>query len=347
MATANYSGLSGQAYWAERAMEVQDNIYKDVKKTDKLLADQYKTALDEIQASLSLFYTKYAEENKVSYTEAMKQMDAYDISNYGNRMNQLKQRALATNNPFVIAEMEKLFQVGKVARFQALMAQIDAQLVLLGYEQQISMEEALTGVYESAYYQTAFTIQKATGVGVALAAINPSYVQEALTFPWSGDQFSERIWSNRTKLVNEMRQTITQGMIQGHSVQKMSRELSGKMDSSYKNSLRLIRTETAYVATEATAKNYQSVGLAQYIFIGTLDSKTSKLCQDLDGKVFNLEDKQVGKNCVPMHPNCRSAIAPYFSPEDLGERRARDIDGNNFIVPNMTYHEWAAIYLKK
>lgn len=347
MATGKYTGLSGQSYWSERSKEIQDSIYKDVKKTEKLLATQYKIALEEIQASLSLFYTKYGEENKVSYKDAMKQMDAYDISNYGSKMNRLQQRALATNNPFVIAEMQKLYQVGQVARFNALMAQIDAQLILLGHEQQIEMEESLKGTYESAYYQSAFAIQKATGFGVSIATLNPEVVQEALTFAWSGDQFSERIWSNRSKLVTEMRQTITQGMIQGKSNQKMARELARKMDSSYKNSLRLIRTETAYVATEATAKNYENENLDSYIYLGTLDSKTSEICQDLDGKVFKVKDKQVGENCPPMHPNCRSAIAPYFDDEDLDERRAKDADGNSIIVPNMTYQEWSKKYLKK
>lgn len=346
MATGKYTGLSGQAYWVKRALEIQDDIYKDVKKTEKLLAAQYKFALDEIQASLSLFYTKYGEENKISYAQAMKQMDAYDISNYGFKMNQLKQKALATNNPFVIVEMEKLFQVGRVARFQSLMAQIDAQLILLGHEQQIEMEEALKGVYESAYYKTAFTIQQATGFGVALATLNPEVVQEALTFAWSGDQFSERIWSNRFKLVTEMRQTITQGMIQGKSNQKMARELANKMDASYKNSLRLIRTETAYVATEATAKSYENEGVESYMFIGTLDNKTSNVCQALDGKIFKVKDKQVGKNASPMHPNCRSAMAPYFDDDEFDERRSEDADGNSIIVPNMNYEEWASKYLK-
>jgi len=345
MATGKYEGLNGSDYWIKRSQEIQDEKYKDIKKVEKSLAKEYRKALDDVQASLSLFYTKYAEENSVSYSEAMKHMDAYDISNYGVRMNLLKRQAALTKNPFVIAEMEKLFQVGRVARFNALMAEIDAQLILLGHKQQIEMEEWLGETYESVYYQTAFIIQTGTGVGFAMAQINPTAVHEALTFPWSGDQFSERIWSNRTKLVNEMRQIITQSIIQGLSVQKAARQLKEKMDSSYKNALRLVNTETAHVITSATAKGYEKANISLYIYVGTLDNKTSKICQSLDNKVFNLKDKQVGVNCPPMHPNCRSAIAPYFSDEEQGERRSK-VDGESVIVENMNYEEWAKRYLK-
>lgn len=347
MATGNYAGLNGSAYWLQRTQEMQDEVYKDVKKTEKLIAKHYLQSLDDIKASLSLFYTKYADENAITYSEAMKQMNSYDISTYGSRMQSLKQRAMATNNPFVIAEMEKLFQVGKIARLNALMAEIDAQLILLGHAQQIEIEEILEDVYENTFYKTAFAAQTFTGVGATVVALNPTAVKEAVTFPWhDGSMFSDRIWNDRNKLVNEMRQTITQGVIQGKSVQKMSRELSAKMDSSYKNSLRLVNTEVAAVMTSASQKSYESMEVERYIFIGTLDQKTSKICQSLDGKVFKMSEMQIGKNASPMHPHCRSSIAPYFSDDDLGQRRAKDSDGNSIIVENMNYEEWASKYLK-
>lgn len=304
-------------------------------------------AFDEIQESLSLFYTKYATENKVSYADAMKQLNGIDLANYGSRMESLKQRAIATNNPYVIAEMSKLYQSAMVNRNMALLSEIDAKLLLLGYSQQLSMEDVLAGTYESVLYQTAFTAAVGTGVAVQFAKINHEAVELAIKYPWSGAMFSDRIWDNKTKLTRELRNTITNGLIKGSSVQKMSRELKNNMDSSYKDALRLIRTETAHVVTEATAEGYKKVDVDRYIYIGTLDSKTSKVCQSLDGKIFKLAEKQVGVNMPPMHPNCRSAIAPYLEDMKLNERRARDKEGNSIIVPaSMTYEEWASKYLK-
>ena len=37
-----------------------------------------------------------------------------------------------------------------------------------------------------------------------------------------------------------------------------------------------------------------------------LDSRTSKICNELDGKRFKVKDRQAGTNYPPMHPFCRS-----------------------------------------
>jgi SPP1 gp7 family putative phage head morphogenesis protein len=208
------------------------------------------------------------------------------------------------------------------------------------------MEDVLNETFEAAFYQTAYSAAVGTGVGIGFAKLSHSAIELAVKYPWSGAMFSERIWDNRTNLVKELRSTITNGLIKGSSVQKMSRELKNNMNSSYKDSLRLIRTETTHVVTEATSQSYEAMELNSYMFIGTLDARTSKTCQSLDGKIFKLKDKQVGVNMPPMHPNCRSAITPYFPEMQLRERRARDAEGNSFIVPNMNYEEWARIYLK-
>ncbi|KAA0957701.1 hypothetical protein FQ085_06525 [Planococcus sp. ANT_H30] len=307
---------------------------------------EYLKAFDEIQETLSAFYTKYATDKNVTYAEAQKQLNAFDFASYGSRMETLKRRAVATNNPFVIAEMQRLYQSASVNRFNALLSEIDAKVLLLGYSQQLTMEEILSETFENTLYSTAYTMAIGTGVGVSFAKIDHSAVELAIKYPWSGAMFSDLIWDNKVKLTKEMKSTITNGLIKGSSVQRMSRQLSGNMDSSYKDSLRLIRTETAYVVTEATAQGYEKLELDSFVFLGTLDSKTSKTCQSLDGKIFKLKDKQVGVNCPPMHPNCRSAISPYFPDIELRERRARDVQGNSFIVPNMNYEEWASKYLK-
>ena len=37
-----------------------------------------------------------------------------------------------------------------------------------------------------------------------------------------------------------------------------------------------------------------------------MDSRTRKICNELDGKKFKVKDRQAGTNYPPMHPFCRS-----------------------------------------
>lgn len=53
---------------------------------------------------------------------------------------------------------------------------------------------------------------------------------------------------------------------------------------------------------------------AEYEYHAKLDSKTTKTCRGLNGKVFKVKDMQPGVNAPPMHPFCRSAVAPHIDP---------------------------------
>ena len=106
---------------------------------------------------------------------------------------------------------------------------------------------------------------------------------------------------------------------------------------------RLIRTESAYVAGQTTAVAYDECGIEKYEYIATLDSRTSEKCSGLDGKIFEMSEKEVGVNYPPAHPHCRSSVAPVIdglTREGL-TRAARDANGKSVYVPrDMKYQEW-------
>lgn len=68
-------------------------------------------------------------------------------------------------------------------------------------------------------------------------------------------------------------------------------------------------------------------------------------CQDLDGKIFSMDEKETGVNFPPLHPHCRSQTCPTIdglTREGL-TRAARDANGKSVYVPrSMTYQQWAA-----
>lgn len=87
----------------------------------------------------------------------------------------------------------------------------------------------------------------------------------------------------------------------------------------------------------------------KYEIVATLDGHTSDICQEMDGKVFQMSEYEEGVTAPPFHVNCRSCTAPYFDDEfTKGEQRAaRDEDGNTYYVPaDMTYKEWKKSFVK-
>ena len=103
-------------------------------------------------------------------------------------------------------------------------------------------------------------------------------------------------------------------------------------------------TESAAIASAAQKDTLKELGVEQYEILATLDGKTSEICRDMDGKVFDMKDYEVGVTAPPFHPNCRSTTVPHFDDEftDGEERAARnEVTGETYYVPaNMKYREW-------
>ena len=64
--------------------------------------------------------------------------------------------------------------------------------------------------------------------------------------------------------------------------------------------------EATYIQGDVDARAYEDTGVSEYEFVAVLDSRTSKICNELDGKKFQVKDRQAGTNYPPMHSFCRS-----------------------------------------
>ena len=131
--------------------------------------------------------------------------------------------------------------------------------------------------------------------------INDRLIEEVIKTNWSGLSFSERIWEHRRKLALTLKEELSKGLIRGDSLQDISRIIADKLNNSYSNAMRLVRTESCYVMNEATVNNYKDNDIKEYEIMAFLDSKTSKICRDMDGEVVNVKDAIVGKNMPPFH----------------------------------------------
>ena len=145
-----------------------------------------------------------------------------------------------------------------------------------------------------------------------------------------------------------MREQMLIGVMTGKSQRQMAQEITERFGVGASNARRLVRTEAAFVSGEVQARAYEECGADKYEFVATLDTRTSKICQELDGKVFETKDRQVGVNYPPMHPYCRSTTIIHLDDETMDELESRRIARNpetglNEYVPgDTTYPEWAA-----
>ena len=96
-------------------------------------------------------------------------------------------------------------------------------------------------------------------------------------------------------------------------------------------------------------ESYIEAEIDEYMFMATLDNKTSSICQEQDGKVYRVKDAVPGVNMPPMHVFCRSTTRACFGSDTLKniQSRARNPKtGKSELVPaNMNYKEWEEKYV--
>lgn len=126
-------------------------------------------------------------------------------------------------------------------------------------------------------------------------------------------------------------------------VLKPSKQIRDRFNVAKYYSERLVRTETNHFNNEADALAYEEMGVNKYVFVATLDSRTSKACQDMDNEVIEYKERKIGFNFPPLHPNCRSKTRGYLGKEaeKMIKRRAfNQITGKAEQIDNISYGEW-------
>lgn len=179
----------------------------------------------------------------------------------------------------------------------------------------------------------------------AFSTLDDRTVDTVINAKWHGSSFSERVWNNSDVLAAKLDDVMTRSVMTGASMSKAMREVRETFNTHNYYAERLIRTETNRAHNEAEALAYDNMGVEQYVFVATLDNRTSLMCQEHDGKRFKLSERKVGVNYPPLHPNCRSTVRAFIDEETEKTmvRRARNpFTGETEIVGNMNYEQWKA-----
>ena len=338
--------MSNSVYWKKRfeLLEQSQNrlgvqCYADIEK-------QYREAQKQIEGQLSAWYQRFASNNGVTITDAKRMLTAKELAELKWDVHEYirygKENAV---NGMWIRQLENASARFHISRLESVKLQMQQNLEVMFGNQLDSIDSTMRAVYKSGYYHTAYEIQKGVGIGWDFATLDEKQISKVINKPWAADgkNFSERIWGNRQKLVNELNQSLTQNIILGKDPQKVIDEIARKMKTSKTNAGRLVMTEEAFFSSAAQKDCFEELDVEQFEVVATLDSHTSEICQDMDGKHFPMSQWEVGVTAPPFHVWCRSITVPYFDDEfdAVGERAARGVDGKTYYVPaDMTYKQW-------
>lgn len=344
--------MSSGQYWIDRAERIVLEAEKQGAELTRSLIGFYSKTGKQLQKEIDAFYGRYAAENQITIQDAQKRLTATELKSFREELSiyLLEAQRLGLGNHHQ-AYLRTLSGRAYISRQQELLAQVKHQVEVLFGLQEDAMTKTLEGVYTDSYYRSLFDIHQGLGFGVDFARLNTGQVEALMKKPWLGANYSDRVWENKSRLLQQLEQVIPQAFALGENSRQLGSQVTKRLGVSESAAQRLVRTEVNHAANESAKKAYQEHGVEEYEFLATLDNRTSESCAALDGKVFRVTDAQAGVNYPPMHPNCRSTTVPYFPPDEFDSgsmRAARDLGGAYYTVPaSMTYKEWQTIHLGK
>ncbi|WP_019555212.1 minor capsid protein [Propionispira raffinosivorans] len=304
---------------------------------------QYRIALQAMERDVSVWYKRLAVNNNISYVDAKKLLTANELKEFHWTVGDYIKHGEENNvSPTWIKQLENASAKVHISKLESMKLQFQQSLEVLYGNQLDGLDKTMQQMYADGYYHTAFELQKGIGVGTQLQRLNEVSIQQIVSKPWTpdGKNFSDRVWDNKDKLLNQLHTELTQATIRGDGLDKVIRTLSENMNRSKSAAGKLVMTESAFFASASQKDCFNNLGVNKYEIVATLDRKTSSICRHLDGKVFAMSDFQPGTTAPPFHCWCRSCTAPYFE-DDNGKRAARNEKGKTYHVPaTMKYEDW-------
>lgn len=345
------------SYWADRFVSEEERRDRDNRRYYSTIEKEYNKALAGLEKDIEYWLGRIAKNNDISLSEAKELLSKKELQEFKWTVEEYIQKGKENGvSGQWLKQLENASARVHIQRLEALKIQIQDRIENMYTTKDRSMEDYLCRVYKDTYYHTVFEIDKGIGsIQSSFNKLDDRKVLQIIHKPWAtdGKDFSTRIWEDKANLVNTLHTGLTQSLIRGGNLNDVANDISQFVSSKIKNkkyiASRLVTTESAAYASKAQEQAYKDLSVDKYEILATLDLHTSDICQDLDGKIFDRKDYQVGVTAPPFHPNCRTVTVPWFPDDvDTGERAARGKDGKVGYVPqNMTYKEWYNKYIEQ
>lgn len=344
--------MKNEEYWAKRKAnliyEQMDKAEKQADKFDKVYQEA-KTYLDkEINKIFDKFQRDYGLSENAARQVLKTMKDKKDLANL-RRM--LEARPNDPNIQRLLADLDSPAYTYRMKRLERLSDDLDLMRSSIYLSEKQGSDDFYGDLMKDSYYKATFDLQQQTGLAYHFSGLPETEIKRLKAFKWTGEAYSDRIWSNTGALASSVKDELLVSLMTGRSVRDTSQAIAERFEVGQNKSRRLVRTESAFFHNQMELLSYEDAEIEKYKFVAVLDRRTSHICQEHDNKVYNTADAVPGVNYPPLHPWCRSTTVGYDEDADYSKlkRRARNpVTGKTELVPaDMNYKEWYDKYVNK
>lgn len=205
---------------------------------------------------------------------------------------------------------DRTIDLYRYGRFYELRNNLSDRLVQLGQREIATLEKKFVDMYNGV--QKIITTE--APAEIAKSFVQPGQAEEVMKSVWlaDGKHWSDRVWNNMAKLQNMVENGLIECVVTGRSKSELVKDLKAEFGVGFNQADRIVRTELSFVQNQSAADRYIAAGFQKYKILATLDARTSEICKEQNGKIYEFAKMEVGVNFPPFHPNCRTTIIPVI-----------------------------------
>lgn len=344
--------MKNEEYWAKRkANLIYEQMDKAEKQADKF-DDIYRQSKAYLDKQINKVFDKFQRDYGLSERDArhvLKNMK--DQKGLNELRKVLEARPNDPNIQRLLADLDSPAYAYRIKRLERLSDDLDRMRESIYHSEKSGSDAFYSDLMKDSYYKATFDLQQQTGLAYSFSDLPETEIKRLRGLKWTGEAYSDRIWSNTGALVSSVKDELLVSLMTGRSVRDTSQVIAERFEVGQNKARRLVRTESAFFHNQMELLSYEDAEITKYKFVAVLDKRTSHICQQHDNKVYNTDEAVPGVNYPPLHPWCRSTTIAHDDDIDYSklERRARNPETGKveYVPADMSYKEWYDKYVAK
>ena len=198
-----------EQYWKDRSYHATE---MGLKSSDELLKEMkklYEDSYASIEKEINAFYGKYAKDNSLSFKEVNKRLNPQELKSfkketdaYYNKINSLYKKGKISKELLYKYrnELRELSAKSYISRLEYIKSSMRNQLIEMGGKEYGLFTEKFKDNIGQFHLQESYNADMAKGFSTGFSPYSKQDVDKLLNERWLGENYSDRIWKNKSKL---------------------------------------------------------------------------------------------------------------------------------------------------
>lgn len=278
--------------------KIMNDIYMRDIDREKRIESIFNNAFFNVENEINRLYMSYAKTEGISVKEAKKRASEMDVK----RFQDMAKKAVENKDFSAKANYWlKIYNLKmRVSRYELMKASISLEI-------QNMYNDSVNHIHDVLEEEILNEIENQAGILAPSFEMTKDDIEKIINMDFQGKNFSKRVWDKRDGYYRiaekEIFKSLSNIFVHKMGYQKEISRLSNTFKASKSQVLRLLKTEVSRANSQARDNMYKENGFTHYRYV--CEPGACPICKPMDNKVFKLEDREIGVNAAPMHPNCR------------------------------------------